>query len=697
MKIDTYFARVLCVTAGVVAGGLAGYRAAGAQTVERPQATELRDLNKSYFPFTPVKDRAEWEVRRAEVVRRVQLAAGLWPMPDRPPVKAVIHGRIEREDYTVDKVYFMSLPGHFVTGSLFLPKQPPEKMPVVLCPHGHWPDGRFMDLNEAGVKKELASGAERFEAGARSPLQARCVQLARMGCAAFLYDMLGYADSVQFPEHRHGPQAEGFVSVDAEQHLYGYFNLQIWNGLRALDFMLGLPGADATRVGCTGASGGGTQTMVLAALDHRITAAFPCVMVSTAMQGGCTCENASHLRIGQGNIDIAALTAPRPLGMTTANDWTRELDQKGFPDLKALYTLLGQPGNVSALFASHFPHNYNHVARTAMYGFFNKHFRLGLPEPVLERDYQPLTKAELSVWTGAHPAPSGDQVGLPHEVAVGRWFKEQTEKVVATLVNPPAPGDRSRADEVLGGAWQVLVGSGLPGKGETGIEVTGKTQAEDHVLIGATVSHRKNGPVEVTYLYPRQWNRQVVLWLSAQGRKSLVGEGARLTESARRLLAQGYAVACPTPYLQEATRQPNVYANRKLHTYEGFAGYHYGYNPSLVARRVQDALTVLAQIRDDEKHAAERVVVAGLEGAGPVAAATLALGRSAVQRGVVSTNGFRFSSLRDVWDVNFIPGAVKYGDVPALLSLAASVPLQIKDEPVTAEAELGWVLEVLGK
>ena len=72
-------------------------------------------------------------------------------------------------------------------------------MPGVLCPHGHWANGRFMDQGVATVRKEIAAGAERFENGGRSVLQARCVTLARMGCVVFHYDMLGYADSEQLP------------------------------------------------------------------------------------------------------------------------------------------------------------------------------------------------------------------------------------------------------------------------------------------------------------------------------------------------------------------------------------------------------------------------------------------------------------------------------------------------------------------
>ena len=75
---------------------------------------------------------------------------------------------------------------------------------------------------------------------------------------------------------------------------------------------------DPTRIAVTGASGGGTQTFILCAVDERPAVAFPAVMVSTAMQGGCTCENACCLRTGPGNVEFAALFSPKPLGLTAA-------------------------------------------------------------------------------------------------------------------------------------------------------------------------------------------------------------------------------------------------------------------------------------------------------------------------------------------------------------------------------------------
>lgn len=649
---------------------------------DEPKPTRpLRELNKDYFPFTPVRNAGEWKARREEIKQRILVAAGLYPLPEKTPLSPVMHSRIELDDYTVDKVFFESLPGHFVTGNLYLPKDIRGKIPAILCPHGHWNNGRFVDQKEADVKRELESGAEKFTNGARSPMQARCVHLARMGCAAFLYDMVGYADSVQFTEHRHGPAARGFVSADAELNLVSYFGLQTWNSLRAVDFMAGLPFVDTARIGCTGESGGGTQTMMVTALDDRIKAAFPCVMVSTAMQGGCTCENASYLRVSQGNIDIAAATAPRPLGMTAADDWTKELEAKGFPDLKNLYTMLGVPNRVEAHFNIKFPHNYNGVSRAQMNIFFNKYLKLGLTD-FAERNFRFLPPSETSVWNEAHPKPKGDQVGEPHEVGIVNWFKQQSEKRLEPLLLPRSKSELNGSRKFFSEAWGVMIGRQLPKPGATQLTVRQQETKADNLLVRGTAA-LGGETVEAVFLYPKQWNRDTVLWLSLKGADSVLQTTGEPTENAQSLLHRGFAIACPTLYLPGATRNPNVYADgkRKVSTsYEGFAAYHYGYNPTLFAERVRDALTMVATLRDDGDHRSRKLRIAGVEGAGVIALAVTALAGKTVSQLACDTEGFRFAKLDHVWDVNFVPGAAKYGDVPALLALCAPTPTTVAGE-----------------
>ena len=650
----------------------------------------LRDLNTSYFPFTPVKSAEAWAARAAECRLRVLLASNLHPMPDKTPLNAVVHGRVERDDYTIDRVFFESLPGHFVTGSLYLPKKKPAKMPGILCPHGHWPDGRFMDrgIGTAAMKKEIETKAEERECASRSPLQARCVHLARMGCAVFHYDMVGYADSAQFCDkdgkvlHRHGFRPElagtepgkwGFITPQADLRLQGYFPLQTWNSVRAVDFMLTIEGVDAKRIGITGASGGGTQSMVSSGIDDRIAASFPCVMVSTAMQGGCTCENAHHLRVNQGNIDIAALTAPRPLGMTSADDWTKELETKGLPDLKNLYAMLGVPDKVTAHLATQFPHNYNLPSRLAMYHFFNKHFALGLPEPIQERDFVVSSKEELTVWTAEHPRPSGDQAGDAHELAVCKWFTEQDEKHITGPLFGADAAAKEKAREIARSAWELMIGRAPPAAQEVTFELGKKEERGGHLFMdGVTRLVPATEEIPCAFLYPKSWNGTAALWLSMKGNDSVIGgaDGAP-TPAAQKLLDAGIAVACPTLYLPDAKENAKVGYSVKAKPGEfgQFSGYFYGYNPSLFAQRVRDAMTMVTMMRNHPNKPAQKVILVGVDGAGAIAAAAGALTRDVVDRVVLDTEGFRFTSLESSWDHRFVPGAAKYGDVPGLIAL----------------------------
>ena len=143
----------------------------------------------------------------------------------------------------------------------------PDKLRSVVSGKTVLVTGASYGIGEATARKQIAEKAEKTMEGARYPLQARCAQLARMGCVVFHYDMVGYADSKQIG-HR-----AGFTDADAELNLQSFMGLQTWNSIRALDFLLSLPDVDPTRVGVTGASGGGTQTFILCGIDDRPAAA----------------------------------------------------------------------------------------------------------------------------------------------------------------------------------------------------------------------------------------------------------------------------------------------------------------------------------------------------------------------------------------------------------------------------------------
>ena len=307
----------------------------------------------THFTMPVYRSLAEWEARKVRLRTQILAAAGLLPMPERTPLNPRIFGRIENKDYSIEKVLLETLPGYYLGGNLYRPLGRSGRFPAVASPHGHWNYGRL-------EHQPLGS------------IPARCINLARQGYVVFAYDMVGYNDTIQTP-HTFGGPAEQLWS-------FSPLGLQLWNSIRAVDFLQSLPDVDPDRIGATGASGGGTQTFLLMAVDDRIKFAAPVNMVSAIMQGGCVCENAPNLRLGAFNVEFAAMMAPRPLLLVSATgDWTRNTPQEEFPAVRSIYALYGQPDNVENVHIDA-PHNYNQASREAVYRFFGKHV-LGETDP----------------------------------------------------------------------------------------------------------------------------------------------------------------------------------------------------------------------------------------------------------------------------------------------------------------------------
>ena len=648
-----------------------------------------KDLN-GYFPFIPPKTKEEWSARSEYVRRQMLVSLGLWPMPTKTPLNAVIHGKIDLPEYTIEKVYFESTPGFFVTGNLYRPKNVSGRVPGVLFAHGHWQDARLSTETDANLQREIATGEERFERGGHSRFQSMCVQLARMGCVVWQWDMLSDSDSVQLSREvvhsfaKQRPEMNtttdwGLYSPQSESNLQSILGLQTLNAVRSLDFLLSLPEVDPSRTAITGASGGGTQSMLLAAIDSRIQLSFPAVMVSTAMQGGCTCENASLLRINTGNIEFAALFAPKPQGMTTANDWTKEMATKGFPELKELYGLLGAPKNVMLQRGEHFPHNYNAVSRSAFYTWLNQHFKLGQKEPVIERDFEPLTREQLTVWNVDHPAPKAK--GPEFEKQLLSWLTEDTKKQM--LASTQSTADFS---QVVGGGIEAMIGRKISDTGEVLWELKNKNDRGAFVeMIGLLKNAVRHEELPVHWLYPKKWNGKAIVWLDPNGKSGLFNADGTLKPAISKLVDSGATVLgidllFQGDFLKEGkpiTHTPIVASTRE------FAGYTHGYNHSLFAQRTHDVMTAVhflrtAKIGDHPNPTS--VALVGLGDIGPIAVAARAVAGKAIDKAAIQTNGFRFASLKDYRDVNFLPGGSKYLDIPGMLAVAPTSPLWLSGE-----------------
>ncbi|HUG20650.1 MAG TPA: alpha/beta hydrolase family protein [Planctomycetaceae bacterium] len=652
---------------------------------------EPKDLN-GYFPFELPAGKAAWEKRSNELRRQVLVSTGLWPMPERTPLNPVIHGKVQRDGFTVEKVYLESVPGHFVTGLLFRPDDGKTnvKRPAVLCPHGH--GGRLQDHGTSTIQKLIESGDEKYAESGRFPKLARCAHLARMGCVTFIFDMLGYGDSHQISyelAHRYAkrrPEFEtqedfGLFSTQAELRLQSVMGIQTWNSIRCLDFLEQLPDVDGSRMAVTGGSGGGTQTILLCAIDPRPIAAFPNGMVSTSMQGGCTCENCTLLRVGTGNVELAALFAPRPQAMTAANDWTKEMMTKGYPELQQLYDMLGSRENVYCRPMLHFNHNYNYVSRATMYAWFNEHLKLGLDEASLEeRDYQLLTPEEYTVWNDDHPQPKG---GDEYERSLMRDLADASDRQLAKLT-PTDAGSLQKYRNVVGEAFQAIVGRDLPKFDDIQRIKVHKESSTGYILFKDKIrldSQSEELPVLSLFPIDTKWNGEVTIWADGAGKRGLFDASGAVRIEVRRLLDDGMSVVAADLFGQGdfLTSDQPLAEQRVVKNPRESAAYTFAYNDTLFVRRVHDLLTLLAWIRGDE-HQPKKVHLIGVSGAGPVAALARAIAGDKIDSAAIDTKGFRFTSLTSYRDPDFLPGVVKYGDLPAILALNAPHPLWIAGE-----------------
>ena len=361
--------------------------------------TTYRTLDDRFPPphFNTVQ---EWNARKAYLREHILASAGLLPMPEKTPLHPEIFGEIKKSDYTVSKVYFESVPGFFVTGNLYRPIGN-GPFPAVLSPHGHWAYGRLENTS-------LNSGP------------GRAINLARQGFVVFTYDMVGYNDSQQVP-HTFSGQREYLWGLSLS-------GLQLWNSIRAIDFLESLAYVRRDAIAMTGESGGGTQTFLASAVDDRIAVSVPVNMISLHMQGGCLCENPPGLRLETTNVEIAATIAPRPLLMISATgDWTAETLENEYPAVRAIYTLLDAGDRVQAV-RIEAEHNYNKDSREAMYAWMARWLQHKPAEvKVAERSFTPESIPNLLVFNGR--ALPSNAVDVPH--LTENWI-EAAKKQLAT-------------------------------------------------------------------------------------------------------------------------------------------------------------------------------------------------------------------------------------------------------------------------
>src|SRR5258708_33463669 len=312
-------------------------------TFIREQAAALRADDKA--PTT----RKQWDQRRTKL--RESILASMGAMPEKPcPLEPKIIGTLERKGYRIENLIFQSQPDLWVTANAYVPEGSKAKLPAVLVVHGHW----------AGARRDPV-------------VQARCLGLMHLGFFVLAVDAFGAGE--RYPEPAKGTYHGALFGSTLWPAGMTLLGQQVYDNQRAVDYLLTRSEVDHDRLGITGASGGGNQTMYAGAMDDRLKAVVPVCSVGTyqayLQAACCVCEVLPGALRFTEEGDVLGLVAPRALMVINATKDAFQFSvgeaEKSVAAAKAVYKLYGAEEKVAhETFES--PHAYNQAMREAMYG-----------------------------------------------------------------------------------------------------------------------------------------------------------------------------------------------------------------------------------------------------------------------------------------------------------------------------------------
>jgi dienelactone hydrolase len=348
---------------------------------------------------------AEEHAERVRTEREaVAKALGLHPLPPRTDLQARTTGSLQYLGYRIEKVAFSARPSFASTAHLYMPDGPGPH-PVVLVAHGHW-----------SYKKS------------EPVFQALGIGLALQGIAAMIVDSPGYSwdDNPQNERRNVGAHDDPILAMGAP-----VTGVYVWDLIRALDYLGTRTDIDRTRIGMTGASGGGTATMYTHALDDRILCAAPVVSMAsmeTAFANGCLCNHVPGILLLGDRADILGLRAPAPILIVAATDdpeFPVDATQRTNEKLRAIYRSVRAEDNVRYEEIEG-PHDLSRRMREALLAFFAEHLQ-GEPRRGHLVEKRPLTDST------ANPYPANTLDPTAPELTV-LYPEERTRTTFRDLV-----------------------------------------------------------------------------------------------------------------------------------------------------------------------------------------------------------------------------------------------------------------------
>jgi len=365
-------------------------------------------INERWAYVGGLKTKEEWLNRQAETKKIMAEMVGAFPA--KTPLNPVITGTIKKEGFIVEKLHFESRPGYFVTAAMFIPTGKKGPLPAILFCSGHHQNAFKWDVYQLNI-----------------------INLVKKGFIVFAFDPVGQGERIQYFDNN-GKRLFG----STHEHSYpgsqscitGYSpaNYFIWDGIRAIDYLVSRPEVDPQRIGVTGHSGGGTQTAYIAAMDDRVVAAAPeCYITSfdkllRSFGVADVEQNLLYaLKKGFDMSDLIEIRAPKPtLIVATSRDYfnlqgTRDV----FNEALNAYTALGAPDHIQ-LSEDDAGHSCTEKNREAIVAFFQKH--LNNPGDPKEEKVDIFDEKELWV------TPAGQvQTSLKGETLFSLNEKQTTE------------------------------------------------------------------------------------------------------------------------------------------------------------------------------------------------------------------------------------------------------------------------------
>ncbi|HUU27893.1 MAG TPA: acetylxylan esterase [archaeon] len=406
----------------------------------------LHHIHSQAFRYLDLRDRGiaalktqeDWEKRQAEVREILMRIVG--PFPEKTPLKARIMSKVQRAGFSMEKIVYESMPGFYVTACLFIPDGLKGKTPAILYVLGH------------------------SDISFRSPHYQHIIyNLVRKGFIVFSFDPVSQGERFQY----YDPEKGDYLVGNSENE-HDYFGRQcfisgvssaryfIWDGIRAIDYLLTRKEVDPERIGVTGISGGGTQTTYIAAFDQRVRAAAPACYISgfrkllQSVGADDAEQNFYHgLSSGTDHGDLIELMAPKPyLIVATTRDWfSIQGARETFREARGAYRAFGKEENLQMVEDDH-GHGYTRKNREAIYAFFQK--TLDFPGDPAEEDVEILEPEALNV------TPTGQLVNSLGGETVFSINKRESEaliqKIEASRKNPARHLDRvlAKARELSG-------------------------------------------------------------------------------------------------------------------------------------------------------------------------------------------------------------------------------------------------------